>query len=258
LKQALASKVHLTWLFSSAILAAALVIVWKVAILDAPPSGGVVITRAERTPIALTSQNGEATREPTQPASDGVWQVKVNGDAQVTSTPVDVVSTATPVRIVVYVSGAVSTPGVYTLREGARVAEALDAAGGPAEQADLDRVNLAARLSDEEHIAVPRRGETVLPDVAPEVRPAQPRSTPTRPAAISTQASPASTVKIDINRATVAELQTLPGIGPVLAGRIVEYREANGPFRTIEQLMQVPGIKDALLERVRPFILAAP
>lgn len=141
--------------------------------------------------------------------------------------------TPIPARIMVYVSGAVQSPGVYELPDGARVDDAVKAAGGPTADADLARINLAKRLRDEEQIYVPRVGETSLP-VAP-----------------TGTTGGSSGGKVNINMATVAELETLPGIGPALAQRIVDYRTAHGPFSRIEDIKKVSGIGDKLFERIK-------
>ncbi|MGB9723617.1 MAG: ComEA family DNA-binding protein, partial [Chloroflexia bacterium] len=148
--------------------------------------------------------------------------------------------TATPPPIVVYVSGAVRHPGVYALPAGARLADAVAAAGGADPQADLDQINLARRLQDEEHVHIPRRGET-------------PRPEPTSPPAGVTP-SGASGGKVNINTAGLEELDRLPGIGPGYAQRIIEYRQAHGPFASIEEIQNVPGIGPATFARIRDLI----
>jgi len=144
---------------------------------------------------------------------------------------------STSAEIGVYVVGAVMKPGVYFLPQGSRVADALEAAGGPTDEADLVRVNLAKRVYDEEQIYVPRLGEENPPLPPP-------------------SGSPGSQAggKININTATTAELDTLPGIGPVLAQRIVDYRKANGPFAAIEDIKNVRGIGDATFEEIEELI----
>ncbi len=123
-----------------------------------------------------------------------------------------------------YISGAVASPGVYTIDAGARIADLIQAAGGPTSHADLDRLNLAQRIADEVHVHVPTAGES-LP------------SLPNAPLSM-----------VNVNAANSEELQTLRGIGPVLAQAIVEYREANGPFLRLEDLLLTPGIGPATLE----------
>ncbi len=148
--------------------------------------------------------------------------------------------TATPPPIVVYVSGAGVRPGVYALPAGARLADALAAAGGASSQADLEAINLARRLQDEEHVHIPRRGETPRPEPTPLPAGAAP--------------SGPSGGKVNINTAGLAELDSLPGIGPGYAQRIIDYRQAHGPFSSIEEIQNVPGIGPATFARIRDLI----
>ena len=145
--------------------------------------------------------------------------------------PVEVLlPTPTPTpEMMVYLSGAVLRPGVYQVSPQDRLEDVLRMAGGVTADADMDRTNLALRVSDEAHFHVPEIGEIV--------------PTPT----------PASG-KLNINTASGAELETLPGIGPVLAGAIVEYRQENGPFSRVEDLLLVPGIGSKTLEDFRDLI----
>jgi competence protein ComEA len=143
--------------------------------------------------------------------------------------------------IVVSVEGAVATPGVYHLPGDARVQSALAAAGGPARNADLSRVNPAARLHDEQRLIIPTVASTDGP---------APRA---RSTAMSNGGAPAA-APININTASAETLDTLPGIGTVLAGRIVTYREAHGPFRTVDDLAAVGGISLAMVDKIRSLI----
>ena len=147
--------------------------------------------------------------------------------------------TATPAPWRVYVTGAVRRPGVVTVAPAARVEDAVRAAGGPADEADLERINLAAPLCDGQHLRVPAVGEesSVTDEGAP---------------------SPGVARRVDINRATVAELDTLPGIGEVTAAKIVAYRQQHGPFRTIEEIMDVSGIGQAKFEAIKALITVGP
>ncbi|UFU01762.1 helix-hairpin-helix domain-containing protein [Ruania suaedae] len=131
--------------------------------------------------------------------------------------------------VVVHVAGAVREPGVVNVPEGTRVAEVIDVAGGAAEGADLDAINLASTVTDGQQVYVPQQGEAARPE---------PGTTP----ASST---------IDVNTADAATLEQLPGIGPALAAEIIGWREQNGPFATVEDLLQVSGIGPATLERLR-------
>ncbi|RBY95338.1 competence protein ComEA [Blastococcus sp. TF02-8] len=139
------------------------------------------------------------------------------------STPVGEMA-ETSDTVVVSVVGQVARPGLVTLPSGARIADALDAAGGLLPGADPASVNLAAPVSDGEQIAV------ALP------------AAPPAPGAVA----PAAGGRVDLNAAGVAELDALPGIGPVLAQRIVEYRTRNGPFGSVDELDDVPGIGPAI------------
>ncbi|MFN8484917.1 MAG: ComEA family DNA-binding protein [Anaerolineae bacterium] len=134
-----------------------------------------------------------------------------------------------PSSITVHVNGAVAHPGVYTLPDGSRVVQALTAAGGLTGEADADGLNQARPLHDGEQVYVPARG------------------TPTPPAIGPAGAAPASGKpaaaggRVNLNTATKEELDALPGIGAVLADRIIQYRQKNGPFQRPEDLKKVPG-----------------
>lgn len=143
--------------------------------------------------------------------------------------------------IAVYVSGAVRMPGVYTLDADARAADALRAAGGPADDADLDAVNLAMRLSDEQQIHFPTSGSASMPASD------DPSNRET--------GSYGAAGKLNINTATVEELETLPGIGERKAAAIVEYRGANGPFERVEDLVEVSGIGEGILASIRDLVV---
>lgn len=139
--------------------------------------------------------------------------------------------------LVVHVAGAVARPGLVRLRNGARVADAVAAAGGPAADADLDALNLAAFAVDAGRVYVPRVGEAVSAVPSPDAG-----------------AASAPALRIDLNTATASDLDKLPGIGPSLAGAVVAYRSANGPFRTVDALLKVPGIGPAKLEQFRALV----
>lgn len=136
--------------------------------------------------------------------------------------------------VVVYVSGAVRRPGVVRLRDGDRVADALKAAGGAARAADLGAVNLAARLADGQQVSVPRRPGTVG------------GAGGASGGAGSTAAGP-----ISLSTATAEQLDTLDGIGPGLAQKIIDYRTQHGGFRSVDELGEVPGIGEKRLESLR-------
>ncbi len=140
---------------------------------------------------------------------------------------------ASSVELAVYVTGAVENPGVYYLPEGSRVQDALRAAGGPTVHADLDRVNLAQRVHDEDQIYFPEVGEENLP---------------------LTSTSGSGEGLININTASAAELDRLPGIGPALAGSIIDYRETHGPFAAIEEITNVRGIGQVVFDEIKELI----
>jgi competence protein ComEA len=142
--------------------------------------------------------------------------------------------------VVVHVTGFVRRPGLVTLAAGARVADAVAAAGGVTKPRAADTVNLARPVVDGEQIAVGAPGARVSGSTAPAPPPTsggQPAATP-----------------IDLNTATVEALDALPGLGPVLSARIVEWRAAHGLFRSVDELGEVVGIGPALMERLRPHV----
>lgn len=142
--------------------------------------------------------------------------------------------------VVAHVVGAVREPGLVELPSGARIADAVEAAGGPTSEADLSGVNLARPVTDGEQIHVPRPGET--PEAAGGAAAEAPGGAP----------DPGSGATVDLNTADAATLETLPGIGPALARRIIDWRTANGPFASVDELDDVSGIGPAVLEQIRP------
>lgn len=167
--------------------------------------------------------------------------------ATASSTP-SATPSPSPSQVVVHVVGAVATPGVVALAPGARVQDALDAAGGPLPEADLRTVNLARPVQDGEQIPVPLPGETLTPAAPP--APVAPATT-VPPGGSPTEAAGG---QVNINTASEAELETLPGVGPVLAGRIVQWRTENGSFLTVDDLGEVQGIGDKVLANLRPHV----
>lgn len=139
--------------------------------------------------------------------------------------------TAGPLRV--HVAGAVRSPGIVEILPGAIIADAIEAAGGALPGADLDSLNLAASVRAGERVLVPLPG-TALPT--------------------TDGASAASDAGVDLNRASAAELETLPGIGPSLASAIIQYREQHGPFQSVEGLLSVPGIGPTRLSQLRDLV----
>jgi competence protein ComEA len=160
-----------------------------------------------------------------------------------TGAPRSTATTAAP-GIVVHAAGAVVSPGVLSLPAGARVADLLTAAGGPAPDADLDRVNLAAPLADGQRVWFPRIGEVAPPPVPGEGGPAPPAGGD----------GTAGGAPVDLNTATVDQLEALPGIGPTIAAAIVEHRDRSGPFRSVDDLLDVAGIGPSRLEQLRELV----
>ena len=143
-------------------------------------------------------------------------------------------TTTAPATVLVHVAGAVVEPGVYELESGARVRDAVLAAGGPADGADWDALNLAALVADASRVYVPIVGELLPAELVAGSDPA-----------------PAAAGPMDVNRATVDELDRLPGVGPATATAIITERERNGPFVDVDDLERVPGIGPAKLEALR-------
>ncbi|KUI23505.1 hypothetical protein AU193_01820 [Mycobacterium sp. GA-1285] len=178
--------------------------------------------------------------------------------------PVQMVSSASPTPgaasqesagpVVVSVVGLVHKPGLVTLAEGARIADALTAAGGPLDGADLVGLNMARRIADGEQIVVgiaPATGEPAAMGSSVSTGVAAPASTDTPS---SGDGSTPAGGKVNLNTATVEELDTLPGIGPVTAAAIVSWRDANGPFTSVDQLGDVDGIGPARLNKLRDLV----
>jgi competence protein ComEA len=149
----------------------------------------------------------------------------VRGEARAAETP----------KLIVHVVGAVRRPGLYRLREGARIADALARAGGATGKADLTVVNLAAPLSDGVQVVVPRRLAGAGAAAAPSAG-----SSPVAPQG-----------PVHLNTATLEQLDSLPGVGPVTAQKILDYRVQNGGFASVDELDAVPGIGPARMDQLR-------
>ena len=161
-------------------------------------------------------------------------EVATVADDPVGAIPAASASPSPEVPVLVDVAGWVRRPGVYEFAEGARVIDAIDAAGGARPGAFLQALNLAAPLMDGTQILVPREGDEAV-------------------------AAPAGDGVVEgglvnVNTASATELEVLPGIGEVIAQRIIDYRTANGPFTTVDQLLGVSGIGDSILESIRDLV----
>lgn len=155
--------------------------------------------------------------------------------------PLPEVTAPTPGTVVVeqaglyvHVAGAVRTPGLYLLPAGARVVDAVGAAGGLADDADPAAVNLARPVADGEQLLIPRQGE--------------------QPPAAEGAAGAGADGVVDLNRADLAALDTLPRIGPAIAQRIIDWREEHGPFTSVDDLLAVPGIGEKMLAALRDLV----
>ena len=163
-------------------------------------------------------------------------------------------------RLRVHVAGAVRRPGVYTLDVGARVVDAVRAAGGATDAADLERINLAQTVLDTEQVVVPRRvASRPRVTVAPRHVPRRPVTTTSAASPPSTQsgsvATPSSTAAtVNLNTASVDQLDTLPGIGPATAKAIVSHRTRKGPFARLEDLLAIDGIGPKKLDALRDVV----
>lgn len=169
--------------------------------------------------------------QPTQPAAgDGAASVQVDR--------------ADGGRVTVHVAGAVRRPGLYRLAAGSRIDDALRRAGGPRARADLTAVNLATKLEDGRQVIVPERGSGAAASA--------PGSGSGSAAAGGPGSAPAAPV--NLNTATLEQLDTLDGIGPGIGQRIIDYREQHGGFRNVDELGEVPGIGDKRMATLRPLV----
>lgn len=152
---------------------------------------------------------------------------------EIVPTSIATTSALTPAELYVHVAGAVRDPGLYVLASGARVVDAVAAAGGFAPDADPDAVNLARTVADGEQLRVPREGETDSGQGA---------------------APGASDGRVNLNSADLLALQTLPRVGPTLAQRIIDWREDNGAFTAVEDLLAVPGFGEKMVAGLRDLV----
>lgn len=166
-------------------------------------------------------------------------------------------------KIVIYIIGEVKQEGVYELDEDSRISDAIEKAGGTKENADLSQINLAYKIEDGMRIYIPKKGELVqdkekIEDKTQEV--VTGKSTDiTNTTSVNTnlstnKKSKTDIEKINLNKATQTELETLPGIGPSTAEKIIEYRKENGNFKNIEDIMNVNGIGESKYSKIRDLI----
>jgi competence protein ComEA len=172
-------------------------------------------------------------------AGAGLWYVRsLPTPVEVRAGPPAPAASASPEPLFVHVDGWVREPGVYHLEQGDRVIDAIDLAGGPRRGAELSALNLAALLTDGQQVLVPG--------------PAPPAGTGTTGSTVP-GATPGSTL-VNVNMAAAEELETLPGIGEVLAQAIIAHREEHGPFGTVDELEDVSGIGPVTLDEIRDLV----
>ena len=213
-------------------------------------------SRPEPVPAAVTPVRGGATGLPTGllarsvPAAFAPSAAAAAGaGAAVAAGAATTGATATGI-VVVHVVGAVVRSGVVRLTLGSRVLDAVSAAGGPAPGADLPQLNLARVVTDGEQIHVPRKGETLPAGGLPGAVGAGAAGGPG--AAGGGVGAAGANVPVDLNSADAAALDTLPGVGPVLAQRILDWRTEHGRFSSVDELGEVSGIGDKLLAQIGP------
>lgn len=145
-------------------------------------------------------------------------------------------------EITVYISGAVKSPGIVTLNQGERLATAVEKVGGMTDKADLNGINMAVKLEDEMHYIIPKFGEVI------ESNSQHSNNT------ISDNSTTNKTSKININTATIEELDELPGVGEATATKILNHRDESGNFKSIEEIKNVNGIGDKKYENIKELI----
>jgi len=196
---------------------------------------------------------------PAAEAAPAPGSAPASGAGRSSPAPAAGASTSTTVApVVVQAAGAVAKPGVYVLDPGSRVDDLVEAAGGVTEQADVDRVNLAAPVADGERVWVPSRGEETVPEV---VAGSGGGGTGGGGAGAAVEAAgggggttPGPSSPVDLNSATAEQLDGLPGVGPTTAAAILAYRDEHGRFGSVEELLDVRGIGEAKLEQLRPLV----
>ena len=215
-----------------AIVGVALVVAVAVAML----AGRTVLARQDAAPQPVTTSPAGAVAASGEPDGE-----PTTAPAGASATPGAAPTTA---GVTVHVVGQVRRPGMVTLDAGARVADAIEEVGGATRRADLDGVNLARLLVDGEQVVVPKPGQT------PPAAGAPAGSAPSVGGAPA--GTPAAGAPVNLNTADLATLETLPGVGPVLAQRILDWRTEHGRFTAVEELGEVSGIGDKIYAQLAP------
>jgi len=162
--------------------------------------------------------------------------------------------TPTPAEVVVDVCGAVARPGVYRLSTEARVCDAVDLAGGATAKAELSAVNLAARLVDGQQIVIPEKGEAAGAGATPGGEPSAGAGEPAAGGDTASGGQSGGSMPVNLNTATLEQLDALSGVGPATAQKIIDFRETNGGFSSVEELLDVPGIGDAKFAALKDLV----
>lgn len=202
----------------------------------------ILVVIAAASGLAMASFNSRSSgvsfeRSDKASASD----VRAAGDASPDDADVSSAKSSSVAEVYVDVDGAVVRPGVYRLKDGARVSQAIDAAGGLTTEADVTGLNRASKVTDGQKIYVPTVGEQ---QAAAAVEGAE-------SGAATTSGAGSSSGLVNINTASAAELQTLSGIGPSMAQSIIDERSKNGPFASVDDLMRVSGIGEKKLAKIK-------
>ncbi|WP_210366905.1 helix-hairpin-helix domain-containing protein [Bacillus sp. REN3] len=142
-----------------------------------------------------------------------------------------------PVTMMADIKGAVVHPGVYEIADGSRIIDLIEIAGGLSKEADTSTINFAMHVNDEMSVYIPRKGEEAVNPIDSQAAP-----------------QPGKKQTVNLNRASANELETLPGIGPSKAAAIIEYRETNGNFKTVDDLKSISGIGDKTFEKLKDSI----
>lgn len=205
----------------------------------------ILVVIAAASGLAMASFNNRSSgvsfeRSDEASASD----VRGTGDASPDDADESSAKSSSAVEVYVDVDGAVARPGVYRFKDGARVSQAIDAAGGLSAEADVTGLNRASKVTDGQKIYVPRVGEQ---HAAAAVGGAE-------SGAATTPGAGSSSGLVNINTASAAELQTLSGIGPSMAQSIIDERSKNGPFASVDDLMRVSGIGEKKLAKIKDCI----
>lgn len=204
---------------------------------------------------ARTDANALPLKEKSASAETLKESVKKESEKNSLKNQKDAVSKDQTAKIFVYVSGAVNRPGVVEINVKSRINDALEAAGGASSEADLTRINLAQIVNDGEQIHVPKNGENADKYLVPGIQSENLQNMGINKGKDFSTRKESINPKINLNTATIAQLNQIPGVGPATAKEIYSWREKNGHFKKIEDLLQIPRIGEKTLEKLRPYIL---